>query len=141
MSETTVTILVAVITALGSIITALIGWLARKGMNYIDHKTRILDEASQVQKKEAIKQKIIDVVTLTARSTMQTYVDELKEKNADGKLTKEEASEAFRRTFDKAISILKEDGIEVTKDILTVIVEAVVGKLKLEKNSLGGEKV
>jgi predicted RNA-binding protein associated with RNAse of E/G family len=140
MSETTVTIIVAVITALGSVITALIGWLARRGVNYLDQKTKILDEANKIQKKEAMKQRIIDVVTLVARSTMQTYVDELKEKSADGKLTKEEAREAFRRTFDKALSILKEDGIEVTKDMLTVIVEAVVGKLKLEKNSLRGEK-
>jgi len=140
MSETTVTIIVAVITALGSVITALIGWLARRGVNYLDQKTKILDEANKIQKKEAMKQRIIDVVTLVARSTMQTYVDELKEKSADGKLTKEEAREAFRRTFDKALSILKEDGIEVTKDMLTVIVEAVVGKLKLEKNSLRGGK-
>jgi predicted RNA-binding protein associated with RNAse of E/G family len=140
MSETTVTIIVAVITALGSVITALIGWLARRGVNYLDQKTKILDEANKIQKKEAMKQRIIDVVTLVARSTMQTYVDELKEKSADGKLTREEAREAFRRTFDKALSILKEDGIEVTKDMLTVIVEAVVGKLKLEKNSLRGEK-
>jgi predicted RNA-binding protein associated with RNAse of E/G family len=134
MSETTVTIIVAVITALGSVITALIGWLARRGVNYLDQKTKILDEANKIQKKEAMKQRIIDVVTLVARSTMQTYVDELKEKSADGKLTKEEAREAFRRTFDKALSILKEDGIEVTRDMLTVIVEA------LEKNSLRGEK-
>lgn len=140
MSETTVTIIVAVITALGSVITALIGWLARRGVNYLDQKTKILDEANKIQKKEAMKQRIIDVVALVARSTMQTYVDELKEKSADGKLTKEEAREAFKRTFDKALSILKEDGIEVTKDMLTVIVEAVVGKLKLEKNSLRGEK-
>lgn len=140
MSETTVTILVAVITALGSIITALIGLLARKGMNYIDQKTKFLDEANETQKKETLKQKIVDVVTLTARATMQTYVDELKEKNADGKLTKEEAGEAFRRTLDKAMSILKEDGIEVAKDSLVVIVEAVVGKLKIEKNSLRDEK-
>lgn len=135
MNEANVTIIVAVITTLGSIIVALIGWLTRKGVNYLDEKTKILDEANEVQKKESIKQKIVDVVTMVTRSTMQTYVDELKEKNADGKLTKEESAEAFRRTFDKAMSILKEEGIEVTKEILTIIVEAVVGKLKLEKNA------
>ena len=90
MSETTATILVAAITALGSIVTALIGWLARKGVNFMDQKTKVLDEASALQRKEAIKNKIVDAVTLAARATMQTYVDEVKARNADGKLTKED---------------------------------------------------
>lgn len=139
MSESTVTIIVAVITTLGSVITAAIGWLAKRGVNYLDQKTKVLDEASEIQKKEAVKQKIIDVVTLAARATMQTYVDEIKAKSADGKLTKEEASDAFKKTFEQALTILKQDGIEVTKDVLAVVVEAVVGKLKLEKNALRGE--
>ena len=139
MSETTVTIIVAVITALGSAITALIGWLARKGMNYVDKKTKVLDEASQVQRKEAIKSKIVDTVTLVARATMQTYVDEVKTRKADGKLTKEEASEAFKRTIDQSLDLLKQEGIEVGKDLLGVVVEAVVGKLKVEKNGSRGK--
>jgi hypothetical protein len=104
MSETTAMVLVAAITALGSVITALIGWLARKGVTFLDEKTKVLDEASALQKKEAIKNKIVDAVTLAARATMQTYVDEVKAKNVDGKLTKEEAAEAFRRTVDQSLS-------------------------------------
>jgi hypothetical protein len=76
MSETTAMVLVAAITALGSVITALIGWLARKGVTFLDEKTKVLDEASEVQRKEAIKNKIVDTVTLVARATMQAYVDE-----------------------------------------------------------------
>jgi hypothetical protein len=139
MSETTATIVVAAITALGSVITAIFGWLARKGMNYLDEKTKVLDEASELQRKEAIKNKIVDTVTLVARATMQTYVDEVKAKNADGKLTKEEAAEAFRRTVDQSLDLLKREGIEVGKDVLGLTVEAVVGKLKVEKNGLRGE--
>ncbi len=139
MSETTATVLVAAITALGSVITALIGWLARKGVNYLDEKTKVLDEASELQRKEAIKNKIVDTVTLVARATMQTYVDEVKKRNADGKLTKEEASEAFKRTLDQSLDLLKQEGIEVGKDVLGIVVEAVVGKLKVEKNGLRGE--
>ena len=138
MSETTVTIIVAVIAALGSVITALIGWLARKGVNFMDQKTKVLDAATEVQRKEAIKNKIVDTVTLVARATMQTYVDEVRARNADGKLTKEEAAEAFRRTLDQSLELLKRQGIEVGKDILAVMVEAVVGKLKVEKNGLRG---
>ncbi|MBI2192013.1 MAG: hypothetical protein HYU36_08520 [Planctomycetes bacterium] len=139
MSETTATIIVAVITALGSVITALFGWLARKGMNYLDEKTKVLDEAGELQRKEAIKSKIVDTVTLVARATMQTYVDNVKSRNADGKLTKEEAAEAFQRTVDQALELLKHEGIEVGKDVLGLTVEAVVGKLKVEKNVSRGE--
>ena len=132
MSETSVTIIVAAITALGSVITALIGWLAKRGVNYLDKKTEIMDEASKVQQKEAIKKRIVDIVTLAARSTMQTYVDAIKAGNEDGKLTKEEADEAFKRTADTALSILKEEGIEVGRDVLDTVIEAVVGKLKTD---------
>lgn len=140
MSETTVTIVVAVITTLGSVIVAGIGWLTRKGVNYLDQKTKVLDEASELQKKEAMKQRLIDVVTLSARATMQTYVDEIKAGSADGKLTKEEAAEAFKRTYTQALSMLKQDGIDVAKDVLAVAVEAVVGKIKTEKNAVRDER-
>lgn len=136
MNETTVTIIVAAITALGSIITAIVGWLAKRGMNYLDKKTDIMDEASKVQQKESIKKRIVDIVTLAARSTMQTYVDTIKAKNEDGKLTKEEANEAFKRTADTALSILKEEGIEVGRDVLDTVIEAVVGKLRTDSKNL-----
>jgi len=70
---------------------------------------------------------------------VKTHADEVKAKNADGKLTKEEAAEAFRRTVDQSLDLLKREGIEVGKDVLGVVVEAVVGKLKVEKNGPRGE--
>ena len=140
MSETTVTILVTVITALGSVITGLFGWLARKGVSFVDAKTKLLDETHERERKETLKQRIVDAVTLTARATMQTYVDEIKKKRADGKLTKEESTEAFRRTADQALGLLKQEGVEIGREALGVVVEAVVGKLKVEqKNGLRGE--
>ena len=140
MNETTVTIVVAVITTLGSVAVALFGWLAKRGVEYVDAKTKVLDEASEIERKETLKRKVVDTVTLVARATMQTYVDTVKEKNADGKLTKEEASEALKQTVDKSLELLRREGVEVGKDLLGVVVEAVVGKLKLEqKNALRGE--
>ena len=135
MSESTVTIIVAVVTALGSVIAAVVGRLAWKGVNYLDQKTRFLDEANQIQTKESMKQRVVDIVTMVARSTMQTYVDELKDKSKDGKLSKEEAGEAFKRTFEQAADILRKERIGITKDFLGVVVEAVVSKLKQEKVS------
>ena len=140
MSETTATILIAVLGTFGSALAALLAWLVKKGLAYLDAKTKILDGADQIQRKEALKRRIAEVVQLTVRSTAQTYVDELKEKNADGKLTKDEAREAFKRTYQTALSVLKSEGLEAGREILSTTIEAVVGSLKgPAKNSSGGE--
>ncbi len=77
---------------------------------------------------------------MAVRSTLQTYVDELKQKNEDGKLTKDEAKEAFRRSYQAALGVLKSEGIEVGKDLLSATIEASVGSIKgAGKNSSGGE--
>ena len=131
MSETAVTIIVALIGALGSAITALVGWLTRKGLNYLDAKTKFMDEANQIQKKEAVKKRLAEAAELATMSTMQTYVDELKKGRADGKLTKEEAREALRRARETATGILKSEGIEVARELLYANLEAAVGRLKL----------
>lgn len=140
MSENTVTIIVAIVTALGSVVTALFGWLAKRGVNYLDKKTSVLDEASQLARKEALKNRIVEVATIAARSTMQTFVDDVKAGSADGKLTPDERKEAFRKTYTTALDILKSEGIEVGKEILTATIEAVVGGIKgAGKNSSAGE--
>ena len=133
MTETMATVLVAALTTFGSVLTALIGWLARKGVDYVDHRTQLLDETGEIQRKEAIKQRIVDTVTLVARATMQTYVDTVKAQHADGKLTPEEAAEAFRRTRDQAQALLARDGVDVGREVLDVVVEAVVSQLKGER--------
>jgi len=141
MEQSTVTIIVAVVTALGSVIAAFVGWLAKRGVDYLDKKTSVLDDANQLVKKEALKERIVEVVTIAVKSTMQTFVDDIKAKSADGKLTKEERSEAFRRSYDTAWGILKSEGIEVGKEILTATIEAVVGGIKgAGKNSSTGEE-
>jgi hypothetical protein len=142
MDQNTVTIIVAVIAALGSVITALVGWLAKRGVDYLDKKTSVLDEASQLARKEALKERIVEVVTIAVRSTMQTFVDELKAKSADGKLTPEERKEAFSKTYATALGILKSEGVEVGKELLGTTIEAVVGSLNGVQKNLpkGGEQ-
>ena len=130
-------IIITIVGLLGTAITAAVGWLIRKGLNYLDKKTKILDAESEVQKKESLKNKIVDVATLAVRSTLQTYVDEIKAKKADGKLTREEKNEALRQTLDKTVSLLKQEGIEVGREMLEVVIEAVVGKLRKEEGKNG----
>jgi len=142
MEQNTVTIIVAVITALGSVVVALIGWLAKRGVDYLDMKTSVLDDASQLAKKEALKNRIVEVVTIATKATMQTFVDELKAKSADGKLTPEERKEAFSKTYATALGILRTEGIEVGKELLGTTIEAVVGSLNGVPKNLpkGGEQ-
>ena len=128
-----ISVAVALISALGSVVTALFGWLAKKGVNYVDTKTRILDQEADHFRKDAVKDRIVDTVTTVARATTQTYVDEVKDRNKDGRLSKEEAAEAFRRTMDKSLELLKAEGIQVGADALAVVVESAVAKLKGEK--------
>jgi len=111
-----------------------------QGGGFLDEKTNVLEEAAAIRRKEAIQQRIVDTVTVIARATMQTYVGQVKAKNASGKLTKEATAEAFQRTLDKPLDLLKREGIEVGQDVLGVVVEAVVGKLKVEESVRGEEK-
>ncbi len=93
LAEISVAVTVALITTLGSVVTALFGWLAKKGADYVDTKTRLLDAEHDLFKKEAVKDRIVDTVATVARATTQTYVDEVKDRNKDGRLSKEEAAE------------------------------------------------
>lgn len=139
MSETTATVLIALIGMIGSILTVLLTKLTRKGLNYLDAKTTWFDTGTGQAKKDAVKERIVEVVTTAAQATKQTFTDDLKAKAADGKLTKEEAAEAFQRTQRETLKVLEKEGIEVTTELLELITEAVVGKLGSEsaKNSSG----
>ena len=142
MEQSTVAIIVAVVTALGSVIAAFVGWLAKRGVDYLDKKTSVLDDANQLVKKDALKERIVEVVTIAVKSTMQTFVDDIKAKSADGKLTKEERNEAYRRSYDTAIDILKSEGLEVGKEVLGTTIEAVVGSMNgVLKNGQKGEEL
>ena len=138
MSELMTLLVVTLIGALGTVLTVLLAKLTKKGLDYLDARTSWLDTGVAALKKEALKNRIVEVVTLTARATNQTFVDDLKAKAEDGKLTKAEAVEAFQKTMRETLRVLKTEGIETTTQIVDVIVEAVVGKLGAEKKAAGG---
>lgn len=57
-----------------------------------------------------------DAVTQAVLTTQQTFVDELRDENGDGKLDKAEAREAFLRTLNGAKGRLRSEGLrELTK--------------------------
>lgn len=139
MSDETLNV---IITAAIGILAPLAGWAAKKIMNYFDAKTKFMDGAHQVQQKEAIKAEIADTIETVVRATSQTYVKVLREGKdpaSDGgtKLTDTEKKQAFSKTRDKVIEILRAKGVKFVDAALNTDIEAVVGKLKALKNSSG----
>jgi hypothetical protein len=66
------------------------------------------------------------VAAMVVREVGQTYVDELKEKAADGRLSKKEASRAFVAARDRALVLLKQQGIEASPELVGTAIEAFV---------------
>ena len=104
----------------------LVGWI---------NSRRIAEETDAEQmKREARQQKIEELITTAVFATKQTYVDDLKAKAADGKLTAEERKEAMARALTCARKLMAADGIAFTEqhmsDVLTEFVEEAVARLK-----------
>jgi len=118
MNETTANLLVAVVGALGTVLAALAVFLARRGLGYLESKTRFLKDEADLRKAESIRTRVEEAVETAVRATQQTFVDGLKAQAADGKLTGEEAGEAFRRARDAAANILKVEGIPLSREVL-----------------------
>jgi uncharacterized protein YqgV (UPF0045/DUF77 family) len=140
MSDETLNV---IITAAIGILAPLAGWAVKKIMNYFDAKTKFMDGAHQIQQKEAIKNEIAETVETVVRATSQTYVKALraaKDPSSDGgtKLTDAEKKDAFGKTKDKVVEILRARGVEYVNAALDTDIEAVVGRLKALKNLSGG---
>lgn len=107
---------------------ALVVWLTKKVVEYIDAKTSWLDDTKDAAKKADIKARIVDFAGLAVRSTAQTYVDELKvsAKAKGGKLTKEERKFAFDKARDLLLAMLKEDGLDLVGEVSSIAVDAVI---------------
>ena len=136
MSETTANLLVAVVGALGTVVAALAVFLSRKGLEYLESKTRFLKDEADLRKAESIHTRVDEAVTAAVLATQQTLVDGLRRGSADGRLTGEEAAEAFRRALEGAGTVLEAEGVQIGQDALGLLVEAAVHKLK-ENKALG----
>lgn len=121
-----ISILTAAVTAA---VGVLIGWIRRK--------------AEQVQSEFAknVISRAGDAVLRAVQATNQTFADELRVKHSDGKLTTEEAAEAFRRARAYALRMM---GDELYAELLKLMgdeasvngwlsgqIEAAVGEEKL----------
>ena len=126
-------VIMAVLTLCGSAITGFLAWLTKKLTDWLKSKIKFLSE----QTKNALQARIIDMVAIVTRETMQTYVDGIKKGRADGKLTDDEKKTALNMTFNKAVKLLKQHGIEIGEHFLTALIEATVNSIKGEKNDPG----
>ena len=126
-------LIMTALTLFGGAITTFLGWLTKKGTDWLKARTTFLAE----QTKNALQARIIETVTIATRETMQTYVDAIKAASADGTLTKEEKEIALNKTFNRAVELLKQNGLEAGELFLTALIEATVNMLKGEKNVPG----
>ncbi len=122
--------------ALVTALVALLTWGMKKGLAYLDAKTKYLDAEGQSKTKENLKAEIIDAVVVSVSATAQAYVDAIKKGREDGTLTNEEKGEARAQAKARAVQILKEKGLAVGAALLDATVESIVGATK---NASGDE--
>ena len=133
MEQATANLVLGILAALTPIVVALVGWLAKKGVDYLDKKTKYLDAAHQAARKERLKQGLVDAAQAAVRAVEQTFVKEAKARSTDGKLTRKEAQEAFKLALRSTLSILGDEGKEIGKDLLDATIESVVGQVSGEQ--------
>lgn len=80
--------------------------------------------------------RLFEAVRAGVGGTLQTYVDAIKEANADGKLTEEEVKIARDKCRAFVIAFLKAQGIDVIRDyghdVLDWLIEYVLRQMKLD---------
>jgi hypothetical protein len=130
MSETTANVLVAVVGALGSVLTTVAVILVQRVLGYLESKAKVLQDEALLAKKEATWRRAEEIVEAAVQATQQTLVDGLKARAADGKLTREEATEALGQAADGALAILRKEGVEVGRETVDLLAEAAVRNLK-----------
>jgi pyruvate/2-oxoglutarate dehydrogenase complex dihydrolipoamide acyltransferase (E2) component len=93
---------------------------------------------AKLKLKEGKKKKITMAFEAAVQDTYTELVRDLKIKKGDGKLTKEEVKEAQAKAWDKAKEILKDQGINLGKEMMVeygpVIVTKIVQLFKKKKD-------
>lgn len=84
----------------------------------------------ELERAQARQKRIEDIVMMAVNATTQTFTGTLKAKAADGKLTFEEAGEAFSKTITTARKHLIASGIDESSEILEDYIEEAVARLK-----------
>lgn len=124
-----------IIIIVGVVATLLLAALAMLKKQEIRIETDRLNEeleADMNMKINDIKNDVLEIVEKAVQYTNQTYVDELK-KQGDGKLTKEQQAEAFKRTYERVKDLMTNEAEvylnEFVRDVplyIKTIIEATV---------------
>lgn len=103
-------------------VLALVGAALTLGTVYLKRKaTVIANEEVRSAMRDALE-RAKSAVFSAVRATAQTYTDDLKASNEDGKITPAEAAEARRRSQEHFLRVLGQEGV--------VQLEAVVGDVQ-----------
>ena len=74
-----------------------------------------------------------EIVKSSVAEVMNEYVNDLKAKNVDGKLTKEQVVAATKQAKDKALAKAKAVGIPLAEEIIPSLIEKALGSLKKDQ--------
>lgn len=117
----------------GTVLSTLLIWGAKKLIDYLDMKTQHLTLNLDVNKKETIKSDLENMISTAVYSTNQTFVNSIKEKSADGKLTKEETIEAMNLTIKNTKDLLGPELINEFKNVYNTVDVDTIIKHKIEE--------
>lgn len=107
-------VVLAIAAALGSVVIYAVKVAADKAKVKID---AIASEQYRQDAQTALAH-AQDVIDTVVKETNQRLVDDLKRKSADGKLTGEEISQAFNRSYWKTRRLLGDEALGELKEIL-----------------------
>jgi len=122
-----------------ALLVALIGY----GVAYLRQKTAEINNKIARDSLDAALAEAEVVAINAVRATNQVLVDALREKNEDGKLTKEEALQALQTAKDYFIVTISKDSLKIltaalgpVEDWIGQLIEAKVAETKIEKQIL-----
>ena len=111
MSETIIKMLSDLLPVVGTLLTAILGWVSIQAERYI--RAKISNSYAQ----NALI-RLNETAEIVVKELSQTYVDGLKEKTADGKLTEEEKRQLKEMAVTKMKSYLGVEGLKLLKYIM-----------------------
>lgn len=125
-----VQLLIAVLTAFAGLavygLKMVVNWLKIKIENALDVTDKVYADK--------ILSIALDAIETAVVETNQTYVDNLKQAKEDGKLTKEEISQAMQMSYSKAKQLMGDKIYEALKDIIPNVNDWITAKIEYYVN-------
>lgn len=130
----------AFVNAVVAAIVAIIGVLAKYGVAFIEAQTEHMKTKTKNEELKNLLDQLDDRAAKVVLVLEETIVKELREKTADGKLTKEDVEEIQAKSKEMMIQTLNEESVVLLENAIgdlenyfTILLEAALANLKDDK--------